>query len=368
MIIGLISAMIFIPMLFGMGIMVLMNRRKTDCSVNIAEAYLSGFVCCIGIFEVGHLVGVFLDKSVTDCGKVVVGLMVVAAVLSMVSVAAGWRRRPAASKNNVDTSVIGVSVSAGMITGKMSIENVTTGKVFGCKIDKSSLLPAVMFAAIAVVEIYLICTMSPLQTAGDITLETVNSFLTTDEIYKVSPLTGKPYSGPPLRYEILCLPTIYTLLCRWFEVAPELLVNRIIPVVVMCTSYLAYYQLGRALFGKEKNTFEKRMWFLVIVAAVFVLCEGSVYTEGYGILHGGHLSTTWRNSILIPFTMSAVLEKKWRQAVLCILAEICIAWTLWGLGACLVVAGGVLAVRFMGCFLEKKGLIPLIFGKEEEGL
>lgn len=335
----LVCAIILFPLFFGMGILTFMNRKKVNHSVYPAEAYVCGFVCCIGIFAAGHLAGVFMDRSVSFCGKIIIGLLAVLTAFSVVSIAAGLRKKQFLSKP-----------MGGMCRDKMAAGG------------------AIMFAALAAVQIYIICAGSAPQAAGDITLETVNSFLVSDGIYTVSPLTGKPYGGPPLRYEILCLPTVYTLLCRWFNLAPDLLVNKIIPLVVMGTAFLAYSLLGSALFGREKASAGKRMWFLVIVAAVFLLCEGYVYMEGYGILHAGHLGTTWRNSILVPFALSAALKKKWWQALICILAEVCIAWTLWGLGVCLVFTAGVAAIGFCRSFCENKGRFSQIFEKEENGL
>ena len=89
------------------------------------------------------------------------------------------------------------------------------------------------------------------------------------------------------------------------------------------------------------------MWFLVMVGVIFLLCESMVYMEGYGVLHGGYLGTTIRNSILVPMCLSAVLERKWVVSVMCILAEACIVWTFWGLGVCALVAAGVFLIDFL---------------------
>ena len=124
--------------------------------------------------------------------------------------------------------------------------------------------------------------------------------------------------------------------------APDLIVGKIIPAAVVCLSYMTYYLLSGVLFGRENACKEKRWWFLVIVAAVFFLCEQAPCMDGYGILHAGHLGTTIRNNVLIPLTLYAGLERKWLPACFCVLAEACIVWTLWGMGMCMVVLTGVL--------------------------
>jgi hypothetical protein len=182
-----------------------------------------------------------------------------------------------------------------------------------------------------------------IQTDGDITLETVNSFLATNGIYKVSPLTGKAYSGAPLRYEILCLPTVYAWMSMLFKVAPEMVVTKIVPTVVLCASYMAYYLLAGVLYDEKQK--RKKMVFLIVVGISFFLCEQSVYMEGYGLLHAGHLGTTIRNSVLIPLVLYAACEKRVLLAILCVLAEVCIVWTFWGMGLCLVVLAGALLAK-----------------------
>jgi hypothetical protein len=76
------------------------------------------------------------------------------------------------------------------------------------------------------------------------------------------------------------------------------------------------------------------------------------------------MGTTMRNSILIPLVLYASLEKKWVLALACILAEICIVWTFWGLGVCVVIAFGIFAVSILGHNESLKSLLDrLICGE-----
>ena len=307
----LLTGIVFVcfPILFGTGIWICINRTSSDEKMHLWEAYLYGFTGSIGIFEIGHLAGIFTKCTLTDSGRIITWVIVGA---SICSVAVLFRK----------------------------IRTVVNLRKDPCKLC----IPCMLFFLLMAVQIYCICSVPVIQTDGDITLETVNSFLVTDMIYEVSPLTGKVFGGAPLRYEILCLPTIYTLLCKWSGLEPAFIVGTVIPSAVVCLAYMAYYLLGRTLFGKENGSKEKSWWFMVIVSAVFFLCEQSVYMDGYGILHAGHLGTTIRNGVLIPLVLYAVLEKKWILACFCILAEACIVWTFWGVGMSVVVlAGGVLA-------------------------
>lgn len=280
------------------------------------DIYMFIFLCSIGIFEAGHLAGVFGKLSISDCGRIIAVMMIAAVGLSLIGIFVFWRRK-------------------GMeCVRKAERKNGKRGQLW---------IPGAVLVLLLAMQIYGVFSTYMPETPGDIMQETVNSFLATDEIYSVSPLTGKAFGGVPMRYEILCLPTMYTLLCRWFGILPEVLLKKVVPIVVMCTSYMAYYLLGGRLFGKEEDG-EKRLWFVVFVALIFCLCEKMPYMEGYGILHGGYMGTTIRNSILVPLTIYALLGKKWLLTGLCVLTEVCIAWTLWGLGVCTAVAAGMLVM------------------------
>ena len=295
------------------------------------KIFLCGIIGIIGLFECGHLAGVFLGSSVSGCSMIVLGLMAVAVVLGLI-VLYGKRRQIFA------------------VTGVYKV----------CKPG----IVQVVFWSLAISQIYYIFTADMLQTPGDITLETVNSFLATDRIYSVSPLTGKAMAGMPLRYKILCLPTAYTLLCRWFGGEPERIVGRIVPAAVLCMKYMSYYLLGTALFGREDQARKKRMWFLVIVGMIFWLCEGSVYMDGYGVFHAGYLGTTIRGCILVPLCLYGALERKWVVSVMCILAEACVVWTFWGFGVCAVVLAGVVFIDLLCNNKHVRRIVPGLTGKK----
>jgi len=283
-----------------------MKKRIFDEKIRFWEVYINSLIFCLGIFEAGHLAGLLLGWPLSFCGNLIL-IMLAVSGLAVIFLLVKSRERLFGHKRD-------------------SIKN-----------NKSVFAAFVVFGGLFILQTIYIWREPILQTAGDITLETVNSFLVSDSIYEVSPLTGREYSGGPLRYEILCLPTVYSLLSRWLRIQPAILVTKVIPVVTLCTTYGAYYLLSGTLFGKQKESLEKRIWFLVIISIIFFLSEGSVYTEGYGVLHGGYLGTTIRNSILVPFLIYAVLERRWIAVAFCLLAEVCIVWTFWGLGVCAAV-------------------------------
>lgn len=87
---------------------------------------------------------------------------------------------------------------------------------------------------------------------GDMTVETVNTFLRENAVYTVNPLTGTAYSmGMSLRLKILCLPTLYGAISRFTGMAPVDVVYRLIPCITLLLSYVAYGSLGKALFPEN---------------------------------------------------------------------------------------------------------------------
>ena len=316
-----------------------MNGVSSDKSVNLGEIFICGFICCIGLFEAAHLMGIFMQRTISFCGWIFAAGFLALMIVGILGFAAAVRREKLTMDISRDKAIQWGSFPA-----------------------------AVVFLGLAASQVLYICTVPLYQTPGDIMLETVNSFLVTDGIYTVSPLTGKPFGGPPFRYKILCLPTAYSMLCRWFPGETETLIARVIPLITLFTSYTAYYLLSGSLLGRGKTGLQKRIWFLVVIGILFYFCENAVYLEGYGILHGGYQGTAIRNSILVPFVLYAALEKKWLQAILCVLAEACIVWTFWGLGVCAVVLTGMVLLPGGVELLQRKGLLSGLRKKEGNDL
>ena len=174
---------------------------------------------------------------------------------------------------------------------------------------------------------------------GDMTVETVGSFLETDAVYGVNPMTGAAYQGGiPMRLKVLCLPTLYGILSGITGIRPEYLVWQIVPVFTIFFAYAAYSSLAASLFPEER---EKRLLFLVIVAVLIWIGSYRYGMDGFGLLYSGWRGVTLRNMILIPYALSLCLRRRYILALACLAAEVCIVWTLYGLGACLVVAAGV---------------------------
>ena len=178
----------------------------------------------------------------------------------------------------------------------------------------------------------------------DMTVETVGSFLVSDGIYRVNPMTGMPYmDGMPLRLKILCLPTLYASVCKLTGLHPDLLVRMIVPTLTLFSCYGAFASLAGCLFSdtEEGSSKSRQACFLVIVSLLLWAGAYRYGMDGFNILCCGWRGVTIRNGVILPWMFSLCLRKKWISVFLCILAEACIVWTLYGCGVCLLAAVGM---------------------------
>lgn len=186
---------------------------------------------------------------------------------------------------------------------------------------------------------------------GDITAETVQTFLTSDGIYTVNPLTGTAFfEGMPLRIRILSLPTLYAAVCKWTSLSPMTFCYSIVPCAVLLLSYLVYTRWAVYLFPNEAK---KQVNFMLFVVLLYQFgCYGALTDSTLVFFHGWQ-GEALRVAVLLPYALLCALQDKWRQVVLCLLAEVCIVWTLYGLGYVAVIAVVVFAIKGV-CSLKKR--------------
>lgn len=311
------------PWLIGAGVWAVLGR-KASAVVHMTDAWITGGLCCIGLAQALHLLGAFGHLSLSR-------LLIL------------WR---------VSLAVLGIlALAVVAVTRHRHRERFRILPQKG----GSFLLPGIFLLTVLIQAVYVYC-MPAVTAPGDITLETLRSFLATDGIYLVNPLTGQAYvQGMSLRYKILGLPTLYTLLAASFPVDGAVLVQNLVPVAVLAGSYMAYYRIARLLFGSDLR---KKYLFLILVGMIFWCGEGAVWLDGYAALHGAWLGTSIRNLVLLPYALSLGLERDlrrtWPGMALCVLAEACVCWTFNGLGMCLL----LLAV--MGAVYKAAGWGPLL--------
>ena len=286
-----------------------------------SDLLIRGYLIIIGLTEVAHLAGCLLGWSFLAVTDLLLAEIVVA-VLALILFGLIARKKA-------------IAVSA--IVGKTTPEKSKMG-------GRQQIL-AVVLALFILLQVLLILTGERVWTDGDMTPETVNTFLKENGIYTVDPLTGEPYTqGMSFRLKLLCLPTLYGTISRWSGMAPENVVYRLIPCLTLCMGYLAYGRLGTVLFDNNR---EKRNIFLIVVGILFCVGTYMPGVDGFDIFYGGFRGVTIRAVVLLPYLLACLLERKYLGAVLCILAEACMVWTLYGAGVCLLVTAAWVALRWL---------------------
>lgn len=305
----LVLCMLLTPILIGNGIICILYRKSEKGQFFIGDALVTGWIAIIGTAEAAHLCGVFLDFPFSRCVMLFGGLTAFLMLLALaVSVPKKARER-------------------------------------GCLVQWTDWRPAWRYVPLCalvlsqMVYINYLFQEGSIYRQGDMTVETVESFLYTDGFYQVNPMTGAPYTaGIPLRLEILCLPTLYGSLSKIFSVQPQTVVWLVMPWIVLLGCYLAFGCVGRILFPGESGY---QVGFLTVAALLLWAGGYALGMDGFGLLYGGWRGVTIRSAMLIPYLISVCLRRKWKLAVLCVAAEACIVWTLYGAGVCVLLAAGL---------------------------
>lgn len=313
---------VLVPLCIGMAILLIVNRfRKKKRDAGMAAAWLVGALFCLGMAEVSQLAAIVLALSLGQ-------------VCGLYAALAGFC-----------TLLGGICLLCNRGAG-----NARKPKTSGCAAG-NRFIPALFFLIFLAQVIYIYYRRGML-VAGDIVLETVQSFLAEDGIYKVQPLTGQLYTQDmPMRIRILCLPTLYAVLSRTWGIDAAMLVQYIVPTVVLAASYLAYYCLSGSLFGDNAK---KKYTFLIMVALLYFFGEQASFSDGFGMLYAGYLGTSIRNMVLVPFALSAFLDRRFLRLALCLVIEICITWTFWGAGVCAAMTAALAGITLLRKLLHRR--------------
>ena len=297
----------------------------------ISDILIGGSLIIIGLTEVAHLAGCLLGWSFLSVADLLLAETVLF-VLTVLLVSLIGREKKAKAVNGAAQSGSGKNeVNAGM-------QWILTGAL----------------AFLILIQMLRILSGDRAWLEGDMTLETVNTFLAENAVYSVNPLTGTAYTaGMSFRLKILCLPTLYGTISRWSGMAPTDVVYRLIPCLTLGLGYFAYGKLGNAFF--EGNPIKMRT-FLLMVGILFSTGAYMPGVDGFDVFYGGFRGVTIRAIVLVPYLIACLMEKKYFGAVLCILAEACIVWTLYGAGVCLLITAAWVVLRKLLPLLENKSV------------
>lgn len=187
---------------------------------------------------------------------------------------------------------------------------------------------------------------------SDITGEAVQSFLASNGVYTVNPLTGEAFTaGMPTRLKILCLPTLYGAICKWTGLPVSLLVYSIVPSLVLVLGYLVYGRWALYLFPQEGK---KQAFFMFFVVLLYQFGCYAAAMDGYALFFAGYTGAGIRAGVILPYALFCCLQGKWKSVILCILAEVCVVWTLYGLGYTVVIVAVFLLLKAIRRLFERR--------------
>ena len=292
----------------------------------VPEKIIEGFLVLIGIAEAVHLSAMFMKLPFSLCAYVLAGLALATFVFALCIRLAKKRKTVAAEV-------------------KKEVGFLKLFKVY-----------PVMFCSVAFLMILQIVWnywMHVPYLASDITGETVQSFLISDGVYTVNPLTGEAFSaGMPTRLKILCLPTLYGAICKLTGISVPALVYSIVPSLVLVITYLVYSRWALYLFPQEGK---KQAFFMLFVVLLFQFGCYTAAMDGYALFFAGYTGAGIRAGIVLPYALLCCLQEKWKSVVLCIFAEVCVVWTLYGLGYTVVIVMVFLLLKSITKLLGRRG-------------
>lgn len=327
-IILLILSLILIPAIIGCGIVKTYITIKTKISkadsykqesalCRLSVYFTSGTIILIIFTGALNALTVFMNMSISKAGKLFcIGLGIIL-LLSILMTALNYiiskkHKKSDANQKPTYNSSVAADNQQPIITNKV--------------------LPLMIIAiVIAIAQIVTVSLGKNIPYSGDQTLETVVSFINTDYVYSVDPLTGLPYlNGYPFRLSLQCLPFLYSLICKFFALEPIRVVWNIMPAFWLVCGYLSIIRISNSLFKKMS------LKLLMLIFFEFLLwCSNVAYgATGFNVFHVGYSAMTVLELLLIYWTFDMLISQNIPVAILAIIVEPMVASTKFGIGAC----------------------------------
>lgn len=289
----------------------------------IPDKIIEGSMIAVGIAEVAHLAALFLKQPFHVCATVMAVLYLCAAVFAVLWCLIKRKKQGKPQRENRFLKLMKVYPYLYLLIG--------------------------LFIVLQIIWYFWMHTPY-LKT--DITGEIVQTMLASDSIYTVNPMTGMSYKeGMPLRLQILALPTFYAAICRWTGIPVHLLVYSIIPSVTLLLSYCVYSRWAAYLFLQEGK---KQAMFMLFTVMVYQFGCYAAAMDSFLLFFKGYGGAAYRAGVILPYALLCCLQGKWKSVVLCLLAEACVVWTLYGFGYTVLIVIVVLGMKLAASLFERR--------------
>lgn len=312
-----IAAIAAVPVIIGHA--ALRVCRMKEKKVAVWECFILGTLICILLGEVLHLCTVFLHWPFHRF-SLSYGIALAAALAASVIAMIAEKRKNRDQKRKM------------YISGNRK---------------KNTHIWVIVLGAMILLQCIFHIVMHVPDIRWDVTIENVTTMLHTDTVYQMNPMTGQAYeTGMPMRLKILALPSIYAACCKWFHLNPQVVVYNLVPMFVLILSYLVLYGWACYLYPEKEK---QQRNFMLFAALLLQFGNYAVMTAGYGLFHMGWRGEVICAGVLYPYLLLMCLQRRKLSVLLCLIAEIGIVWTWYGLGGGLLIC----IVTLFSCFFLK---------------
>ena len=295
-------AFLTVPFLVGM----LYNKFVTKNITGIISNWVSGFVLCLGYYQILVLPGIWFKIALSTLTAVYMVSLLIASVASI-------------------------------FVNRTAIKDV--GQVF-MKTIKSTPIVVVLPIVLIAFQVYMYTAYVHTDADDAFYVGTATTAVETNTVFQYNPYTGALYKSYPMRYVLSPFPIFVATLSQMSGIHAAIMSHTILPGLLLLLSYGVYALLGKELFEGDRK---KNALFLFYVGIVSTFLHTSIYTQNSFMLLRIWQGKAFLAAMLLPFIFYMeyrLITGKWKDE-----EWILILFAM--LGCCLVSSMGIMLGAIM---------------------
>jgi hypothetical protein len=277
-----IKAMLFcvafltVPFLVGM----LYNRFVTKKITGILSNWVSGFVLCLGYYQLLVLPSILFKLSLTMLSAIY--------IVSLLIVSAG-----------------------SVFINRTAIKDVMQHFI---RTIKETPIIVVLPAVLIAFQVYMYTAYVHTDADDAFFVGTATTAVETNTIFQYDAYTGEVYKNYPMRYVLSPFPIFVATLSQVSGMHAAIMSHTVLPGLLLLLSYGVYALLGRELFQGNRK---KNALFLFFVGIVATFLHTSIYTQNSFMLLRIWQGKAFLVAMLLPFVFYMeyrLIIGKWKDA------------------------------------------------------
>ena len=232
-----------------------------------------------------------------------------------------------------------------------------------------STLPYIIFGSVLFFQLFIVTVYAHFDADDSFYIAISNACISSNQIFGFEHSTGLTDMPFPASYSLTGYEVLVACWSKVFSIQPVVLYHTVLPIIFIPISYLAFYCLSKRII-KNKT---KSIWTIIILSALNIFSNYSVYSPGAFLLFRSWQGKTSLVNILFPallyFFVCAVSSFKIKQrtfnlfcCTLILLSSVCFSsvgiYLLPIAFFCLVVAYSVYAKKLLFLFRASLNAIP----------